>query len=146
VLAIIRRMDLDADARLTMEEFIEGIKPSEPYSRMLKRERSRSIERAAHHSRKGSSSFYLPKDEINFYEGQNDVIRTQAMDRSWRQLSGSKSPLKLRSKFKVHSFATPTTRRSEKVTLNAVKAHYTPKNNVRSQKKKKSLKKKKVVG
>jgi len=35
--SIIRRMDLDADARLTKEEFIEGIKPEEPYSKMMKR-------------------------------------------------------------------------------------------------------------
>lgn len=37
VVAIIRRMDLDADARLTMQEFIEGIKPEEPYSKTMKR-------------------------------------------------------------------------------------------------------------
>jgi len=42
-MAIIRRMDMDADARLSKEEFIEGIKPEEPYSRMMKRnERSKS--------------------------------------------------------------------------------------------------------
>jgi len=37
VIAIIRRMDLDADARLSKVEFIEGIKPEEPYSKLLKR-------------------------------------------------------------------------------------------------------------
>jgi len=37
IMSIIRRMDLDADARLSKQEFIEGIKPSEPYSKMLKR-------------------------------------------------------------------------------------------------------------
>ena len=37
VVAIIRRMDLDADARLSMQEFIEGIKPEEPYSKAMKR-------------------------------------------------------------------------------------------------------------
>lgn len=37
VIAIIRRMDLDADARLSKQEFIEGIKPEEPYSKMMKR-------------------------------------------------------------------------------------------------------------
>jgi hypothetical protein len=30
-------MDLDADARLSRPEFIEGIKPEEPYSKMMKR-------------------------------------------------------------------------------------------------------------
>ena len=37
VMAIIRRMDLDADARLAKKEFIDGIKPEEPYSKMMKR-------------------------------------------------------------------------------------------------------------
>ena len=32
IIAIIRRMDLDADARLTREEFISYLKPEEPYS------------------------------------------------------------------------------------------------------------------
>jgi len=36
-LAIIRRLDLDADARLNLKEFTEGLKPSAPYSKMLKR-------------------------------------------------------------------------------------------------------------
>jgi hypothetical protein len=30
-------MDLDADARLNKQEFIEGIKPEEPYSKAMKR-------------------------------------------------------------------------------------------------------------
>lgn len=37
VIAIIRRMDLDADARLTKQEFIDGIKPEEPYSKTMRR-------------------------------------------------------------------------------------------------------------
>lgn len=42
VVSIIRRMDLDADARLTKQEFIEGIQPEEPYSRAMKRQSSHS--------------------------------------------------------------------------------------------------------
>ena len=42
VLCIIRRMDLDGDARLTKEEFIDGLMPSEPYSRFLKRIKEKS--------------------------------------------------------------------------------------------------------
>jgi Ca2+-binding EF-hand superfamily protein len=37
VVAILRRMDLDADARLSKQEFIEGISPEEPYSKAMKR-------------------------------------------------------------------------------------------------------------
>jgi len=36
-IAIIRRMDLDADARLSKQEFIETLKPEEPYSKLMKR-------------------------------------------------------------------------------------------------------------
>ena len=36
-IAIIRRMDLDADARLCKKEFIKALKPAEPYSKLLKR-------------------------------------------------------------------------------------------------------------
>ena len=32
-MAIIRRLDLDADARLSYYEFAQGIKPEEPYNR-----------------------------------------------------------------------------------------------------------------
>jgi hypothetical protein len=65
VIAILRRMDLDADARLTKQEFIEGISPEEPYSKAMKRQRSRSASKRQirtsttptfkrHHSRKSS--------------------------------------------------------------------------------------------
>lgn len=37
VMAIIRRMDLDADARLSKDEFISSLQPEEPYSKMLAR-------------------------------------------------------------------------------------------------------------
>ena len=40
IMAIIRRLDLDADARLSKQEFIEGITPEEPYSKMMKRNQS----------------------------------------------------------------------------------------------------------
>jgi Ca2+-binding EF-hand superfamily protein len=37
LLAIIRRMDLDGDARLTLTEFVQAMKPTEPYSKLVKR-------------------------------------------------------------------------------------------------------------
>lgn len=40
-MAVIRRLDLDADARLSREEFYEGLRPEEPYSRALKRTQMR---------------------------------------------------------------------------------------------------------
>lgn len=41
-MAIIRRMDLDADARLSKQEFIESLHPEEPYSKMLARSKAHS--------------------------------------------------------------------------------------------------------
>ena len=40
-MAIIRRLDLDADARLSKREFMMGIRPEEPYSKTLKRTQMR---------------------------------------------------------------------------------------------------------
>jgi hypothetical protein len=45
--AVIRRMDLDADSKLTKEEFLEGIKAQEPYSKMIVRERLNKQEELA---------------------------------------------------------------------------------------------------
>ena len=42
VMSIIRRMDLDGDARLTEEEFIACLLPNEPYSKSLKRKKDLS--------------------------------------------------------------------------------------------------------
>lgn len=36
-MAIIRRLDLDADARISRQEFEEGVRPGEPYSKTMKR-------------------------------------------------------------------------------------------------------------
>jgi len=41
VMAIIRRMDLDGDARLSLEEFVQALKPVEPYSKIIKRQKEK---------------------------------------------------------------------------------------------------------
>ena len=35
--AIIRRIDLDSDSKINKEEFLESIRPQEPYSKMVVR-------------------------------------------------------------------------------------------------------------
>ena len=35
-------MDLDGDARLTQQEFIQSLMPEEPYSKLVKRQKDRS--------------------------------------------------------------------------------------------------------
>jgi Ca2+-binding EF-hand superfamily protein len=41
LMAIIRRLDLDGDAKLGYEEFKLGLEPMEPYSKMAKRQKER---------------------------------------------------------------------------------------------------------
>ncbi len=38
-LAIIRRLDLDADSKLKKEEFLQGVKAQEPFSKMIVRDK-----------------------------------------------------------------------------------------------------------
>ena len=40
-MAIIRRMDLDGDARVSKKEFIASLQPEEPYSKSMKRSTSK---------------------------------------------------------------------------------------------------------
>lgn len=42
--AIIRRIDLDSDSKINKEEFLESIRPQEPFSKMLVRQRVSKIE------------------------------------------------------------------------------------------------------
>lgn len=49
VMSIIRRMDLDGDARISKDEFINSLVPEEPYSKILKRAK----EKERSHSRFG---------------------------------------------------------------------------------------------
>lgn len=64
VLAIIRRMDIDADARISKQEFIEGIKPEEPYSKMMKRNASsvKRVRRVSFSLAKNASKHYHKDD------------------------------------------------------------------------------------
>lgn len=45
-LAIIRRLDLDADSKLSKKEFLQGIKAQEPFSKMIVREKMARSEEA----------------------------------------------------------------------------------------------------
>ena len=42
--AIIRRLDLDADGKLTQEELIAGCTPQEPFSKLVVRERQKKAD------------------------------------------------------------------------------------------------------
>lgn len=88
VLTIIRRMDLDADARLTKQEFFSAIKPDEPYSKVMKRktindEKKRSRENTPTFNRSRSTSQHLRTDSlIKMTDNQKDNLRIIALDRN----------------------------------------------------------------
>ena len=41
LMSIIRRLDLDGDAKLSRDEFIKGLLPAEPYSKLVQRQKLR---------------------------------------------------------------------------------------------------------
>lgn len=91
--SIIRRLDLDADARLSLREFTDGLTPNDPYSKCLKRiEMNRTVKMAG----KGFSHGFEEGNGAAKY----DDIKVRAMDRvSTKKSRGSKNtvtPLKCR--------------------------------------------------
>jgi len=53
VMSIIRRMDLDGDARLSKEEFIQSLIPEEPYSKLLKRQKEKASSKSRFNEKVG---------------------------------------------------------------------------------------------
>ena len=52
-MSIIRRMDLDGDARLSREEFIQSLIPEEPYSKLLKRQKEKERSKSRYNEKVG---------------------------------------------------------------------------------------------
>ena len=99
-MAIIRRLDLDADARLSRQEFADGLKPEEPYSRVLKRSQMKQGS-SSNIGRSGRQGLAPKSGQIIMLNpSERDDVRTLAMDRqhggSKRGLQTGKTPLKAR--------------------------------------------------
>jgi len=76
-MAIIRRLDLDADARLSKQEFIDGLRPEEPYSKLLKRtEMNRGLKMNACPRQAANRGHLIVLDD-----NARDGLRTHAMER-----------------------------------------------------------------
>ena len=98
-MAIIRRLDLDADARLSTQEFAEGLKPQQPFNKNMKRNKMRKGSNSKQlGSRQGlkvksGQILMMKKDEM-------ETIKTQAMDRfndnTSKGLQNGTTPLKAR--------------------------------------------------
>jgi hypothetical protein len=75
-------MDLDADARLSKTEFIQALRPEEPYSKLLKRTQLKKCKKQKSQaalpkvSKKNDGGLSLVLDE-----SQKDEIRMFALDR-----------------------------------------------------------------
>ena len=54
-MAIIRRLDLDADARLSKQEFADGLKPEEPFNKQMKRRQMTKGSKARQSMSKGAT-------------------------------------------------------------------------------------------
>ena len=75
-MAIIRRLDLDADARLSYYEFKDGLKPEEPYSRALKRSQMKRG-RSSYAHRCGRTSLAPKSGQILMLNNkEKDEVRT----------------------------------------------------------------------
>ena len=107
-MAVIRRFDLDADSKLSKEEFLAGIKSQEPFSKMIVREKmARREERLAAaaktqlesrnpSTKRSTKTKALPLAEENWNNQQ--TLNTRALDRSFKSAM-SRSPLKHRVDF-----------------------------------------------
>ena len=74
-------MDLDGDARLTKEEFINGMLPDEPYSKLVKRikEKERSKSRFAEKIVKQGAPYLNYQDPVlNIVHGGRNDVRNRA--------------------------------------------------------------------
>ena len=91
-IAIIRRLDLDADSKLSREEFLTGLRAQEPFSKMIVREKMARNEAKEVLPLKKS----LRKDETVIENwNRQETLKTRALDRSYKTVM-SVSPLKHR--------------------------------------------------
>tara|TARA_B110000285_G_C15108581_1_gene609587 strand:+ start:340 stop:660 length:321 start_codon:yes stop_codon:yes gene_type:complete len=75
-------MDLDGDARLTEEEFITCLLPSEPYSKSLKRKKDLGkVAYSTKCSAQGPGYQHFQDAVLNLVNGGRDHVRNRANDR-----------------------------------------------------------------
>lgn len=99
LIAIIRRLDLDADSKLNKEEFITGMKAQEPYSKMIIRERLGKQEELTRIKKRNKDDAQKGKRVNKRAEEpqlEGDAVKVQALDRSYKNVLSS-SPLKARA-------------------------------------------------
>ena len=98
--AIIRWLDLDADSKLSKEEFLQGIKAQEPFSKMIVREKMAKREeidkqKSLQNNEKTKKTTRKGEETIIENWNQQHTLNTRAMDREFKNIK-SVSPLKHR--------------------------------------------------
>ena len=81
VLQIIRRMDLDGDARLSKDEFIRALIPEDPYSKLVKRQKDKERSKSRFNEKiqiQGVNSLHHQDPVLNVRHGGRDNLRVQA--------------------------------------------------------------------
>ena len=81
-MAIIRRLDMDADARVSKQEFYAGLRPEEPYSKIIKR-KEKLGSRVPSRGRSRSNSQHRVKNAqpLMLKQSQRDAIKTTGIDK-----------------------------------------------------------------
>lgn len=98
-MAIIRRLDLDADARLSLQEFSAGLQPEQPFNKAMKRTQMRTGTQSNGLRGNSRQSLGVKSGQILMLKNsQRDDLRTLAMDRhqSKKGLMRGTTPLKTR--------------------------------------------------
>lgn len=99
--AIIRRLDLDADSKLAKEEFLTGIQAQEPFSKMIVRDKlarkEEQMKSKAQVTKRSTKKVAADESVVDTWNHQ-PTLKTHAMDRSFKTVM-SVSPLKHRVDF-----------------------------------------------
>ena len=113
-MAIIRRLDLDADARLSKQEFADGLRPEEPFNKQMKRTQMKNGQKVRHSVNRGGVA--KNGSMLMLTEVQRDAVRTQALDRTHGRLKKGTTPLKARPVIikDLSMFGTPRSQKRKK--------------------------------
>ena len=113
-MAIIRRLDLDADARLSKQEFADGLRPEEPFNKQMKRKQMSKGPKSRYSLTKGATA--KNGSMLMLTDDQRNAVRTQALDRTHGRLKKGTTPLKVRPVIvkDLSIFGTPRSQKRKK--------------------------------
>ena len=101
--AIVRRLDLDGDAKLNMDEFVMGVLAQEPFSKMIIRDKQAKAEEKARIKKQNKIDEKKGKRVNKKLETEDpeDALAVAGLDRSYQNIL-STSPLKYRPNYDLY--------------------------------------------